>query len=204
MSISANPLFSRVFVKPRRCNEDLSRRRPREDRSVGGLQARSETRLWQHPTSLLERPENFQKMRARRGEVTKNLGIRCQKSISGILMQVSHFSVPDTFLSAIEAGSQLTTSLPGKCCWPLARSVRGFPSLRSSRITTRTWKRRTFARASRMRSTLWLLRTAAWQQRNEVLDPLCGWRVGPQETTLDDSEGAVVAECCSFLVLSAP
>ena len=31
-----------------------------------------------------------------------------------------------------------------------------------------------------------------------------GWRVGPQETTLDDSEGAVVAECCSFLVLSAP
>ena len=73
-----------------------------------------------------------------------------------------------------------------------------------SRVTTRTWKRRTFARASGMRLTLWLLRTAAWQQRNEVLDPLCGWRVGPQETTLDDSEGAVVAECCSFLVFSAP
>src|SRR5271157_5663941 len=39
-------------------------------------------------------------------------------------MQESHFSVPDTFLSAIESGSQLTASLPGKCCWPLARSVR--------------------------------------------------------------------------------
>ena len=203
MSISANPLFSRVFVKPRRCNEDLSRRQSREDRSVAGYRRDLKQGSGNIPRVYSSGPKISRRC-ARRGEVTKNLGIRCQESISGTLMQESHFSVPDTFLSAIEAGSQLTTSLPGKCCWPLARSVRGFPSLRSSRITTRTWKRRTFARASSMRSTLWLLRTAAWQQHHEVLDPLCSWRVGPQETTLDDSEGAVVAECCSFLVFSAP
>ena len=83
-------------------------------------------------------------------------------------------------------------------------SVKGFPSLRSSRITTRTSNQRTFAHASSMPLTWWLLRTSARQPRHEVPDPHCGWRVEPQETTLDDPEGSIVAECCSFLVLSAP